>query len=530
MKLSKIALASLLAVGTASSFAQVACDSTNALTFTNTCAPEMTVYIAGASALSDAVKAVVPTYFDTTKPFTTILDGGSTNGFKANDFNLIGTAKTKTGPNSVIGWYGTSLATEAFGNAQKRLFVVYNNFNGSAAGVSQVLAKALVDAKGAVAGTATNTALTTIPEAKVVTVGPTGASTPNTCVAYDGTALTLTSTTVRIDGATADLTKPTSTSANQIICSSNAVTKADLAISDVDVTDLVEIYSSVAKAPVTAITRKPIGMQGFAIAVNNNFYNALQTAQKTAGKLSTACSTGEYTEACQPNVSRAQYASLASKSGNLKSSGAFIPGDATFLTLARRDQMSGTQASSEMFFMGSKCANPAALSAMRPSDADGYVSMGVTENAQTANVEDQLTAATGYSIGVISLSKGASTTYKFVKMDGSSPNFTRNGTSPLSSADDMRKNMIDGTWPFQVTSYMMALTKDLSVKTNTKAPILNQMLTDFTSGTGTHNLKAVSYFDGPANKKSLVTRQYMKGTGAKAVNTLSNCAPLVAGQ
>ncbi len=530
MKLSKIALASLLAVGSTSSFA-LDCDDSTALSFANTCTPDMTIYIAGASALSDAVGAVVPTYFDTTKPLTVVLDGGTTNGFKANDFNLIGTSKTKTGPNSVKGWYGTTKSIEAFGNAPKKLFVVYNSFNGSAAGVSQIMAKALVTAKNATVN-ATTAALTGIPEAKVVTVGPTFTGTvasANTCIAYDtastaGAAQTL----VTIDGATSALAK--ATSGNQVICYSNAIQQADLGISDVDVPELVEIYKSVAKAPLASIVRKPIGMQGFGIAVNNNFYNALQTAQRTAGKLPASCTTGTYTEQCQPNVSRAQYASLASKSGNLKSSGAFISGDATMLTLARRDQMSGTQASSELFFMDSKCANPAALTAMRASDADGFVSMTVTENVQTANVEEQLKATTGYTIGVISLSKAASGDYKFVKMDGSSPNFLREGITPVSTANDMRKNMIDGSWPFQVTSYIMATKKDLDTKTGLKAAALNQMMTDFTTGTGTHNLKGIAYFDGDATKKSQVTRQYMKGTGAKAVMTLSNCAPLVAGQ
>jgi hypothetical protein len=294
--------------------------------------------------LLNAFDAVVPTYFDQSQPYTAILDGGTTNGFKANDFNVVN--GVRTGPNSVKGWYGTTRGDiEAFGGV-KKLFVIYNSFNGSGAGVSQILAKALATNPRLVPGSATTTALAGIPEANIVTVGPTGASTPN-CFAYDQTPLTSASTTVRIEGATADLNK---TYRNQIVCTSNAVTEADLAVSDADVPELLEIYKSVAKAPLTAITRKPVFMQGYGVAVNNNFYSALQNAQILAGKLP-GCVTGTpstatYSELCQPNVSRAQYASLASKSGNLKSSRGFIPGDATFLTLARRGQTSGTQAAS----------------------------------------------------------------------------------------------------------------------------------------------------------------------------------------
>src|ERR1019366_1554339 len=102
----------------------VACNTASAVNMVNTCVPEVKLYVAGSSALGGALANVIPAdLFDTTAtPVISILDNGSANG------------------NAVSAWYGMSKSALT-GGASKRLFVVYNNNNGSAAGVSQLLAK-----------------------------------------------------------------------------------------------------------------------------------------------------------------------------------------------------------------------------------------------------------------------------------------------------------------------------------------------------------------------------------------------------
>jgi len=401
----------------------------------------------------------------------------------------------------VSAWYGMSKA-ELTGGTSVPVLVVYNKYMGSAAGVSQVLAPVK--------------SLTNIPEADVVTVGPKG-TVKNTCVAYDSTA-----TLITVAGKTS--TVPTGT--NKVACTSHAVTQADLAISDVDVTELLALYPDAAKTKLTAFTRKPLAMQGFAVAVNNNFYTALQNAQIASGALPASCA-ATYSEACQPNVTRAQYASLVSTLGSIKSAAGFIPTDTTQLTLARRDELSGTQASSNMFFLANSCniqdakskinTHGGALTAITLPSANSHApSLVVHENVQTAQVEDDLKATSGYAIGVIALSSGASSSYKFVKLDGASPNFAKGGTTVLSGGK-LRNNMLDGSWPFQMTAYAVAPTAAMTydAKKAPKAKFINQMISDLSTST-LHDLAAIGYFNGDSTKQTLVSR--VDG---------NNCSPLI---
>jgi len=529
MKLSKIAFASLVAVGVVNAFAAtapLACDKTSAVAFVNTCAPAATFYVAGSSALGGAISKVITAsstsgatgYFDTSVvPFVaTVVDNGTANGVgKANPTQL---PSTKAG-DGVTAWFGMSKGSLT-GGTSVPVLVVYNSYMGSAAGVSQVLAPVK--------------SLSTIPESDVVKVGPTG-TVKNTCIAYDSTTPTASLITV------AGTTTVVATAANKVACTSHAVTQADLAISDVDVTELVSLYPEAAKTSLAKFTRKPLAMQGFAVAVNPKFYADLQAAQVTAGALPSTCTNGTYSEACQPNITRAQYASLVSNEGSIKSAAGFIPGSTETLTLARRDQLSGTQASSNMFFLANSCnlldakskinTHGGALTALRGADDKGVrltnlpTGLVVNENVQTGGVEADLKAETGYSIGVIALSKGATagTSYKFVKLDGASPNFAKLGTSTLVAgaspvASTLRNNMLDGSWPLQMTAYAVyptAAAATYDAKKAPKAEFIKQMITDLSSAS-LHDLDAIGYFNGPATKQTLVSR-----VGG------NNCSPLV---
>jgi len=490
---------------------------TTPLRMVNTCAPQVTLYVAGSSALGGAISKVVPSLFDTSvTPMVTILDGGSKNGFAKTVANYNNVTGVDTAANGVSAFYGLDKTTG------KRTLIVYNSMNGSAAGVSQLMA--------------TTANFKTIQESEVVSVGPSittvtsgllakGSTVANSCVVYDGTDSSVPKQTV------AGTTKTISfaTNPNTVLCTSAAPLKADMAISDVDVPELIQLYSQATGTKLTAIKRIPLGMQGFAVAVNNNFYNALQDAQVSAGLLDTSCTSGTrvMSEACQPNITRAQYASLASVEGSIGSAAGFIAGSTTPLTLARRDQLSGTQATSNIFFLSNSCNVLDAASkvntrggALTPltdgniGSAPSKAGLIIHMNVQTGNVEDDLKSSTGYAIGTIALSKAVSqSAYKFVKLDGVSPNYK--GSVAMADAASSRAKMLDGTWPMQVVSY--AVTPATYAATDAPKQLLSDaLISALKNGSTTNNLNAIGYFFGDADKVTKVSR--LNG---------NNCSPLI---
>jgi hypothetical protein len=509
MKLKQIALASLVVVAGSSFATTVTCDPSTRLSMANTCAPEVTFFIAGASALGDATNAVLSAnsfggYFASSP--TVIVDRGTPNGVAVNN-------PTNNGApgNGVTAWYGMSKA-ELTGGTSKRMLIVYNKYMGSAAGVSNVMSK---DMKSVMM----------VPEAQVVTVGPvlivpgkpTKGVQPNSCVT-------------------------TTTNTSTIACTSWAWTKADVGLSDVDVPELVRMYDN-KKVKLSDMTRVPVAMQGFAVGVNNKFYTDLQAYQVSTGALPGSCTpvapaTFVYTEACQPSISSAQYASLVTKEGGIKSAAGFIPGSTEALVLARRDDLSGTQAASQIFFGKSVCnakdpkskvnlggAMVATNEVDFPNKAVTTGSLIVNHNVQSSAVATDLTRTDAYAIGVLTLASGAASTYKFVKLDGVSPNFAKGGTTTLASAA-LRNNMINGAWPFQVVSYVMY--PNTSVGTDpvlaSKKGLIEKFQADL-SDSSLHNLTAISYFNGTADKQSLVHRATAKASGTTAA-AYNNCAPL----
>jgi len=264
----------------------------------------------------------------------------------------------------------------------------------------------------------------------------------------------------------------------------------------------------------------------------------MQAYQVSTGALPETCLTSgtvggaannQYTEACQPNISRTQYSSLVTSKGTIKASAGFIPNDNTKLVLARRDDLSGTQAVSNMYFANAICAAADPKSKVNVGGAMDVMTttpdstkLVVNLNVQTGDVEGNLGLTDVYSIGVIALAKGASSSYKFVKLDGASPNFAKAGSSALSGAN-LRNNMVDGTWPLQVVSYAM-YTKASVATAGAKKELINRFVSDLTNS-GNHNLTAISYFDGAvAAQQSKVTR--VSTVAADGTPTYNNCSPL----
>lgn len=459
MKIKFIA-AAVLALCSSSSFAAtkpvVVCDASTAIKMAQTCAPESTLFIAGSSALGAALNTVALSLFDTPSAVTTIKSATNLNGGKDQ------------------GWYGIA--------GGKRLYVVYNSQNGSAAGVSQLLAKFDAKADGSKANF--------IVESKVVSVGPT----LTTLGAFAGTCV---QTTAATGSAGAVLT-----------CTTPAVMQADVAVSDVAPQELYALYPA-ATAKLTTVTSVPLALQSFGVAVSAKLYAALQLDQGLSGSE-------------QPSVRRADYASLVT--GSAKTSAVLFNNGTTPvlpLNLARRDALSGTQASSNIFFANNACGNnhlpfkaPATVGKVIAGVLGGQLpiigtaasttSLIVTESATGGGVVTEL-QKDAYGIGIISLNSPAKSgeTWKFVKLDGVSPN-----------ADaDSRAAMAAGDYPFAMTAFAVRQVKPAVVKT----ALVDAVIAGLQSS-AEHNFKGVAYLDGGANYQSKVAR-----------TDGNNCSPLIKG-
>ena len=449
----KFIVAACLSLCASASFAATAlpCDTSSALTLVNTCATDVkatdfaSLYIAGSSALGGALGTVVAAdLFDTTiQPVITLKYTGTANA------------------NQVNGWYGMSKAALT-GGVSKRLFVVYNKNNGSAAGVSQMLAK--FDGKTVV-----------IPESEVLTVGPV-AGVAGSCI---------------VD-ATSTAAKPV------LACGTSALRLADMAISDVAPSELYKLYTA-ATGKLTTLSATPLAVQGFGVAVSANLYAALQSAQGTSG---------------QPSISRSGYASLVT--GKVKSASALIAGDTTPLTLARRDDLSGTQASSNIYFANNACGVnhdakgkliKGVLGGALPiiGALDSTAQLTVLEKAVGGDVVTALNQP-GYGIGVISLTSTpkAGETWQFVKLDGISPN----------TDTKQRATVAAGDYGFAMTAFAVTY-----VKPKVNKSTLTDAVTTGLKDSNLHDLTGIAYLDKQvAAKQSLVSR--LDG---------NNCSPLVKG-
>ena len=482
------------------------------------CAPVATLFIGGASTQKDNLLAVLKaTLFDATalEPIE-IVDEGSL---------------TKAGVKSFLG--KTKAVTNGY-PAGSLVHVIYNFNNGSAGGVSQLLAKApaLKDAADPLKG---------LPEANAVFVGPAkdqftaGGTIKNL---FCGTA-----------GAVA-----TPSSATKVGCKSNSMQTADMALSDVRAEELYATYpvAAVTAKNIPTLTQVPLFLQSFGVAVSQKLYLALQTKQ---GLDASCATTAIETAACQPSISRADYASLVSKGGKIKTLGDLV-GDTTLtapLILARRDDLSGTQAASNMFFVNGQCGGNyeqggsdakaasasidaavikvggllGGLAIRTDKDAEDTAALDVQANATSTKVKDALSSADDYVIGVLGTGGGSAVTGtgtakgRFVKIDGVSPNFaSATATAPSSTA--ARAQIANGVYPFAYVMQGMYVTATIDKVATKKATVL-AVLNGFKSSALT-NLSGIAYLDSAAS--DMVSAQQSKYSRTYTSGAVNNCAPI----
>jgi hypothetical protein len=508
----KVLAAAVLAIGASSAFAAalpVTCDTASALSMANTCTPDVTMYVAGSSALAGGItQAVTADLFDTAAGITVIKDMGSANG---DAIIAPATAAIK----GVSAWYGIGKTGTAA--AGKKLFVVYNKQNGSAAGISQLLST-IKD--------------TTIPEQDVVTIGPIG-KVAGVVAVTQAKSLTANSCTAGAADVTSSVTiggVVTPVVYHNVTCTTHARTQADVGLSDVAPAELFALEGA-KPGKVSSLTNEVVGIQGFALAVNAKFHDALQAQNIADGLLDSTCVPGDLTAKCQPTIRKADYAALVSATGSIKSAAGFIPGDATLLELARRDDLSGTQAASNIFFADNHCGDAV--------DSKGKVIKGVlggslpilattpdatklvlSLSATGGGVTTALAATDRYVIGAIGLNSAeparSATSWKYVRIDSVSPNFTVLGAADTTQ----RAAFANGNYGWAVTSYAATSTKAAKTSVAHPSNAYHGIVANFLAGlkdSTLHNIKGLAYLDGGVAAQQA---HYIHTAG-------NNCSPLI---
>ena len=201
--------------------------------------------------------------------------------------------------------------------------------------------------------------------------------------------------------------------------------------------------------------------QVFGVAVSTPLYRALQTAQGLADVNATT-----YDPAVAPSITKAQYASIAAAGGAYQTDWQPLVGAAGAgkkVVLARRVATSGTQASSNSFFLANPCAKALGADLGPAAVGDSSPTFEVFEGSGSGNVKTRLTTASNaapatnqeFAIGILSvennwrddlLASNAATIagYRFVKVNGVHPEAgdTANGrVTTISGAYEFAKEL-----------------------------------------------------------------------------------------
>lgn len=188
--------------------------------------------------------------------------------------------------------------------------------------------------------------------------------------------------------------------------------------------------------------------QAFGVIVTTKLYRALQVKQGIYAS-TTAANDGDasYSPANAPNITSSQYAAIIQDGGGYQTDWSPIlgsTGTGKTIKLEKRVETSGTQASSNAFFLNKPCASGAPQGQLFPATASvgGLV---VTQQSGTSSVKTAMTthntdASQNFAIGVVSLENTPATDYKFVKIDGVHPE--------AGDTTNARATMMDGSYKF----------------------------------------------------------------------------------
>ncbi len=419
------------------------------------------IYLSGASASLDYVNklltsSAVPTadrFCDTNQEvwrFNDTIDGKTQNAFYC----------TKAGTNP-------SLA-----GAKSHLLIYKRSEGGSAMGVTPLISNATVNFLN-ITGNATCAQTTAAVAANPLATPPVAAVVGAAACTYDTFGTVATQFTAAIP---------------------------DFGMSDVDPiqfrgNNVPAGYSPVTADDLNALTVKGASAVVFGEPVTLQLFQALQAAQISTGQLPGTCTVGLKTEACLPNLTSAQIASIHSGSWTswnsikvgttglglydwtVANAATYKPATAD-VHVCRRVDGSGTQAQHGIVFLNSPCAEASSSTApahdQGSSEGDGFAmvheletSGGVSDCLDTLNTATQKSASaftnywktgstgdangaavTGgarWAVGIQSLEK-SSANFEFVKVDGVAPTLANvvNGTY---------HDWVENTFQYNVTHY-----------------------------------------------------------------------------
>lgn len=239
----------------------------------------------------------------------------------------------------------------------------------------------------------------------------------------------------------------------------------DFGISDVDPAQFTGVntpagFSNVTPTDVAKLTVKAASAVAFGVPVTLDLFKTLQAVQQTTGEVPASCALGDNSEACLPNLTSAQIASihagawadwnalkvLDASDNTVKglydwaaiNTPALLPGDVALHT-CRREKGSGTQAQSNIKFLAAPCtAAASATSPLADTTADFVEGDGfpiIHENnssGRVSNCLDELQVGNNanngfnntwgkrWAVGIHSLER-SSANFEFVKVDGVAP-------------------------------------------------------------------------------------------------------------
>lgn len=191
--------------------------------------------------------------------------------------------------------------------------------------------------------------------------------------------------------------------------------------------------------------------QVFGVMASEPLYRAMQVSQGIYATVAAANSADpSFLPQNAPTISKEQYASLASDP--LATWAPLGVDDSKKVIIARRVNTSGTQGSSNAFFMGNPClGNPSTGGVLTPStaadsDPDFY---NVVEGGETADVRNAISNAStagDFAVGVVSLENAPAAGRRYLKVEGVHPEAGPNNTSDTFA----RYTSAQGKYPFQM--------------------------------------------------------------------------------
>lgn len=176
--------------------------------------------------------------------------------------------------------------------------------------------------------------------------------------------------------------------------------------------------------------------QVFGVVVSKPLYRAMQVKQGIAAN--TDALDPNFDPANAPTISKAQYTSIVASGGTYQTDWSPIVGATGVgkkIVVARRVQTSGSQASSNAFFLSNPCASGLQASFSPLTAVESTPNIEVFEGSGTGNVKTRITTASNsagadnFAIGVVSAENdwrvesatGGQNGYRFVKVEGVHP-------------------------------------------------------------------------------------------------------------